>query len=123
MVSTNIRLTIALFSIVLMLAIGTVVYHNIEGWDWVDSFYFTGVTLTTVGYGDLHPTHDISKLFTVAVAFSGITVVFYSVAVVANVYFNNQQERIEKRLKIIEKTQAREEQKLEIIEHLKGKRH
>ncbi len=122
MLGPNIRLTIALFTIVTLLAIGTVVYHNIEGWEWVDAFYFTGVTLTTVGYGDFYPTHDISKLFTVLIAFCGITLVFYSVSVISNLYFGQQQNIIEKRLKIIEKAQAREEQKLEIIEHLKGKK-
>ena len=122
MFDPNIRLTIAIFTIIVMLSIGTVVYHNIEGWDWLDAFYFTGVTLTTVGYGDFHPTHDTSKLFTVFLAFCGIMIVFYSASVVANIYFERQQNVIEKRLRIIEKAQAREEQKLEIIEHLKGKK-
>lgn len=44
---------------------GTVVYHLLEDWSWVDSLYFSVVTLTTVGYGDLSPTTDLSKLFTV----------------------------------------------------------
>lgn len=46
-------------------AIGTVFYKLVEGWSWVDSFYFTMVTLTTVGYGDLAPSSDIAQLFTV----------------------------------------------------------
>jgi len=122
MLSANIRLTIAFVTVIGLLIMGTFVYHEIEGWNLVDSFYFTGVTLTTVGYGDLHPTHDVSKLFTVLVAFSGITVVFYSVAIVAGVYFERQQNLVEKRLCIIERTQAKEEQKAEIIEHLEGKK-
>ena len=30
---------------------GTLVYHLLEDWSWVDSLYFSVVTLTTVGYG------------------------------------------------------------------------
>ncbi len=54
------------------LAVGTVVYHVLEGWSFIDSFYFSVVTLATVGYGDLHPTTDAAKLFTVAYILVGI---------------------------------------------------
>lgn len=58
----------------LILLMGTVFYHRIEGWSWVDSFYFSVVTLATVGYGDFAPTTDGSKLFTVAYIFIGFSV-------------------------------------------------
>ncbi len=58
-----------------LLAIGTVAYHWFEGWSWVDSLYFSAVTLTTVGYGDLSPTTDAAKLFTVLYIVSGVTVI------------------------------------------------
>lgn len=58
-----------------ILAIGTIVYHFIEDWSWVDSFYFSSVALTTVGFGDFAPTSDASKLFTVVYIFSGIAVI------------------------------------------------
>jgi len=58
-----------------VLALGTVVYHVIEGWSWVDSFYFSSVAVTTVGFGDLTPTTSVSKLFTVFYIFSGMTLI------------------------------------------------
>jgi hypothetical protein len=58
-----------------LLVFGTVVYHFLEGWSWVDSFYFCTVAVTTVGFGDLHPTSDASKLFTVFYIFTGISLV------------------------------------------------
>ena len=57
------------------LGVGTVVYHILEGWGWVDSFYFSAVALTTVGFGDLSPSTDASKLFTVFYIFSGISLI------------------------------------------------
>ena len=59
----------------LALAVGTVVYRILEDWSWVDSFYFSAVALTTVGFGDLSPTTDASKLFTVFYIFSGISLI------------------------------------------------
>ena len=56
----------------LVISIGTGVYMLLEGWSFVDSLYFSVVTLATVGFGDLHPTTDLAKLFTVGYILSGI---------------------------------------------------
>ena len=58
-----------------IIALGTVAYHYLEDWSWVDSLYFSSVAVTTVGFGDLTPSSDASKLFTVFYIFSGITIV------------------------------------------------
>ena len=58
-----------------VLATGTVVYHYLEDWSWVDSFYFSAVAVTTVGFGDLTPTSDGAKLFTIAYIFAGIAII------------------------------------------------
>ena len=60
---------------VFVLGVGTVVYRLLEDWSWVDSFYFSVVTLTTVGFGDLSPTTTVSKLFTVFFIFTGISLI------------------------------------------------
>lgn len=60
--------------VLILLLVGTTFYHHAEGWSFVDSFYFSAVTLTTVGYGDLHPTTDVAKIFTVIYIFIGIGV-------------------------------------------------
>ena len=59
--------------VVAVIGLGTVVYHQLEDWSWVDSLYFSVVTLTTVGYGDLAPSTDGSKLFTVVYLLTGLS--------------------------------------------------
>lgn len=54
---------------------GAMFYRFVESWSWVDSVYFTVITLTTVGYGDLNPTTTASKLFTVVLILVGLGVI------------------------------------------------
>lgn len=61
-----------LYSVAAIIGAGTVFYRAAEGWAWTDSLYFTVITLTTVGYGDLSPTGPGSKLFTVVFLLLGI---------------------------------------------------
>lgn len=56
----------------LTLGIGSVFYHFIEGWSWLNSVYFSVITLTTVGYGDFHPVTDGGKIFTIFYILMGI---------------------------------------------------
>ena len=65
---------LALSAVVLIL-VGTIVYGVLEDWSWVDSLYFSVVAVTTVGFGDLTPSTDGSKLFTVLYVLSGISII------------------------------------------------
>ena len=54
-----------LITSIFILFFGSIVYHFLEGWSWVDSLYFSVITLTTIGYGDFSPATDAGKLFTI----------------------------------------------------------
>jgi hypothetical protein len=41
-----------------LLLVGTVVFNRVEGWSYLDSFYFSAITVATVGYGDFSPQTD-----------------------------------------------------------------
>jgi voltage-gated potassium channel Kch len=48
------------------------VFHQVEGWSYLDSFYFSAISAATVGYGDFTPKTPAGKLLTVFFVFSGI---------------------------------------------------
>lgn len=60
--------------VVATLLSGAVVYHYVEGWEWLDSLYFAVVTTTTIGYGDLSPKTDLGKLITIFFALNGVAI-------------------------------------------------
>jgi hypothetical protein len=59
-------------SLALLIVSGTFFYHWVEEWRWLDSLYFSVVTLATVGYGDFSPRTDVGKVFTIFYMFLGI---------------------------------------------------
>lgn len=84
MATSKIKIPVIFGVIAALLLFGTVVYSKIEGWSFVDSFYFTGMTITTIGYGDLVPTNDFSKVLTVFFALVGVSFVLYLLFNLAN---------------------------------------
>lgn len=60
---------------VLVLIIGALFYNQVEGLRWIDAFYFSTMTLTTIGYGDITPQTDAGKLFTMFYAVMGIGII------------------------------------------------
>lgn len=76
-----------------LLILGSMVYHYVEGWGWLDSLYFCVVTLTTVGYGDLSPTQPVSKIFTIFYILNGLGVLLAFIDRVSDLRRENFQQR------------------------------
>jgi len=57
-----------------VVGVGTVFYRLVEDLRWIDSIYFCVITLATVGYGDISPTTNAGKVFTMAYVVVGIGV-------------------------------------------------
>ena len=63
--------------LLLSLAVGITILGRItgrmEGWSWFDSFYWSFITATTVGYGDIRPVKRASKAIAIVIALMGLT--------------------------------------------------
>ena len=88
MADYRIRRAVAMMLVVL--SIGTVVFGYLEDWSWVDSLYFTSITMTTIGYGDIYPTHDASKLFAVLFGIVSVTLLFYVIGIAVESRFHKK---------------------------------
>ena len=71
---------------ILIVTVGSIVYHYLEGWNWVDSIYFSVITLTTIGFGDFAPTTPEGKIFTIFYILIGIGIILSFINTVYNHY-------------------------------------
>jgi voltage-gated potassium channel len=92
----NAHVIFALFLGGLFLVGGTFYYVSEEKWSYVDSFYFSTITLTTIGYGDMHPTTNESKIFTSLYTLFGVGVMLYLLGSVVSTFLFNQEKYLEK---------------------------
>ena len=58
---------------------GTLWYHIVEKWQWLDAVYMTVITLTTVGYGETQPLGDRGRIFTIGLILAGVITIGYIV--------------------------------------------
>jgi len=51
-------------------------FHFIERWTWFDSFYMVIITLSTVGYQEVHPLSFAGRIFCIVLIMAGVALVF-----------------------------------------------
>ncbi len=68
---------------VLLLIIGTLGYHFLEGVSLFDAFYMTIITITTVGYGEVIKLSPAGRVFTSVLIILGVGTAMYALLIVA----------------------------------------
>lgn len=72
-------------AVLLLLAVfvaGVFGYKFISAYTWIDAFYMTVITITTVGFGEVVPLDDVDKLFTSVLILSSIFILAYAISVI-----------------------------------------
>uniref|UniRef100_A0A7V4NET0 Potassium channel protein n=1 Tax=Fervidobacterium pennivorans TaxID=93466 RepID=A0A7V4NET0_FERPE len=76
------RVKKALVSVFLIFLVGTLYYWLFEGYSLIDSIFFVGITISTVGYGMHEQLSTFGKIFTMLLILAGLSVVLYNVSYV-----------------------------------------
>ncbi len=65
--------------VILLLTAGTFGYMVLEGWSFLDSLYMVMITLSTVGYREVHTLGSSGQVFTIVLIVSGISVIAFTI--------------------------------------------
>ena len=79
---SQIVIVFSLMSIIL--AMGTLGFQIVEGWTLFDSFYMTLLTLTTVGYDEVHPLSFHGRVFASVLMLAGVTTILASITILGD---------------------------------------
>jgi len=77
---------------VALVLIGMAGFHFLEGWTWFEGFYMVLTTITTIGYGEVHPLSHTGRIFNsfVIIAGVGLVLLFFGGATQALLEFELQ---------------------------------
>lgn len=85
------QVLLGLSFLALWFVVGTIGYLVIEdGWTLLEAFYMTVITVTTVGYHEVHPLSPVGQLFTSAVVVVGLGILLYTLARGAQAIFEGE---------------------------------
>ena len=84
------QLIIAIIVILILLVAGTAGFHLIEGWPLFDALYMTVITITTVGYGEIHQLSKEGRIFTVFLIMSSFGGMGYVLGSIAQTFIAGQ---------------------------------
>lgn len=76
MTSTKYTLTAVVLALAVFTA-GTAGYMIIEGWGLIDAIYMTAITITTVGFSEVHAMSQAGRIFTIVLVVTGVALFLY----------------------------------------------
>jgi len=86
---------------VLVMLIGTMGYMLIDHFPLMDAIYQTGITFTTVGFGEIQPISDMGRIFTITLIIFGFVVFSIAVGIIAEVVKKGEFQKTAKERKML----------------------
>jgi voltage-gated potassium channel len=88
--SSRTKILIGLFMLLTILVIGVTGYMVIEGDSMLDALYMTVITISTVGFGEIHKLSQGGKIFTIFLIISSFTTYAYALTTISTHFFEGQ---------------------------------
>jgi voltage-gated potassium channel len=88
--SVSKKLTLAAGFLVGIIVVGAVGYMLIEGWNFMDAFYMTIISITTTGFSEVHPLDTAGRLFTIFLIIGGAGGAVYALTVIVQYVMEGQ---------------------------------
>jgi len=105
-ITSNIIWALAL--LVLVFLVGVLGFKFVYDYGWIDAIYMTVITITTVGFGELHPLSPTEKIFTSLLILSSIFIIGYAIKVISEYviskkdFGNLRQKKMRKKIENLE---------------------
>ncbi|WP_240923794.1 TrkA family potassium uptake protein [Mangrovimonas sp. CR14] len=71
-----------MFLLALLVGTGVVGFKILSGYSWINALYMTVITMTTVGFSEVQPLDDASKIFTIILILTSVIIVGYAISVI-----------------------------------------
>jgi DNA-binding Lrp family transcriptional regulator len=94
MVDLRFRLKIFIGALIVIIILGTLGFRFTEGLSLADAFYFSIVTVATVGYGDIHPSTEPGKFLAIFMILCGVGTFLGVVANATEMIVNRREKQI-----------------------------
>jgi len=104
----RIRVFTAVLALLFVFLLGVLGFRFLYNYLWIDAVYMTVITITTVGFGELHPPSSSEKVFIIILIFSSIFIVGFAIKEVSEYILsksnigNLRQKRVQKKISSLE---------------------
>ena len=75
LVRALLNLRILFVALLALMLVGIAGFHYLEHWTWFEGFYMVLTTITTIGYGELHPLSPAGRVFNAFIIITGVALV------------------------------------------------
>lgn len=84
------RFFLSLVFVTTVVIVGSIGYVFIEGYTWVEAFYMTVITVSTVGFREVQPLSDTGMIFTSVLIISSIGAFAYSISALTTYFVDGE---------------------------------
>lgn len=96
----RVKIYTAVFLLFIILFTGVLGFRFMSDYSWVDAFYMTVITITTVGFGEVEPLDNQAKIFTIFLILASVVILGYAITVITEYILskNNIEELKQKKM-------------------------